>query len=1512
MSEPYRALAAFHSPVRAWFEASFATVTGAQERGWPPICEGASTLLLAPTGSGKTLAAFLAAIDKLVFSPEPHPSERCRVLYVSPLKALGADVEKNLRAPLAGIAAAAERLGVPFRVPQVAVRSGDTPASERARMGKKPPDILITTPESLYLLLTSAARAGLASIETVIVDEIHSMVPTKRGAHLFVSLERLEALRPRSAAPLQRIGLSATQRPLEEVARLLGGGEIGAGGTFTPRPVSIVDAGTKKAWDLRVEVPVDDMAKLVAEEARAPKRGRRASAPEEPPPERERSIWPSIHPRLVELVRAHRSTMIFTNSRRLAERLAGALNETAGEEIALAHHGSIAKETRLLIEDRLKRGELPAIVATSSLELGIDVGAVDLVVQIEAPPSVASGLQRIGRAGHQVGAVSRGVIFPKYRGDLLAAAASTARMVAGEVEETFYPKNPLDVLAQQIVAAVSMDPWTADALFTMVRRAAPFADLPRGSFEGVLDMLSGRYPSDAFAELRPRLTWDRESGRLTAREGARRIAIVNGGTIPDRGLYGVYLVEDADNPKSRRVGELDEEMVFESRVGDVFLLGASSWRIAEITHDRVLVTPAPGEPGRMPFWHGDRPGRPPELGRAIGALSRTLLQAKPPAAMKRLREQHGLDERAALNLLAYLRDQAEATGEVPSDHTLVIERYLDEIGDYRVCVLSPFGSRVHAPWCTAVLARLREQSDQEIQGVWSDDGMVFRFPGADAPPPIERLIPAADEIEDRVVQSLGGSSVFAARFRENAGRALLLPRRRPGLRSPLWATRKKAADLLGVASRYGSFPLILETMRECLRDVFDLPGLVTLLRQIEAGEVRVRTVDSRIPSPFASSLMFSYVGNFLYDGDAPLAERRAHALSIDSTQLKELLGEAELRELLDADAIAETERALQRLDGHRPITHADGLHDLLLSLGDLTEAEIALRVAPAEIAPALVAELTAAHRALAVIIAGEARLIAVEDAARFRDALGVKLPRGVPAALLAPVADPLGDLCSRYARTHGPFTIEDLAARFGLGVAPARVALGALGAAGRVTEGDISPGKRGREWCDVEVLRSLKRRSLARLRKEVLPVPPAALGRFLADWHGLGRSRSGPEALLTVLEQLQGAPFPASVLESDVLPARLGSYRAGDLDRLAAAGEIVWIGIEPLGPRDGKIALYLVDQRALLAPPPRRAEGELAARLRALFEQRGALFFADLAAETGAFPRDLLSALWDLVWAGEVTNDTTAPLRSYLKGAAAHEKELRRRPGALGFRSRRVGPPGSEGRWSLVSRAGRAPSETERRAALTRSLLDRYGVLTREAVHAEGILGGFSAVYDVLKAMEDAGRVRRGYFVAGLGATQFALPGADDRLRSLREGKPDEEARTFVLAATDPASPHGAALAWPATPDTARPQRAAGAHVILRDGELIGYLGKSEKDLTTFLPEHEPERGHVITALASALAGLVDAGRRRTLLIARIDGEDAEQSALGPSLVAAGFTPSSRGYFRRALAAEDRGHPRRR
>jgi len=1517
-------LAGFHPAVRTWFTEAFTEPTHAQRLAWPAILGLESTLLLAPTGSGKTLAAFLAAIERVMFSPLPEKQRRCRVLYVSPLKALAVDVERNLRAPIAGIAAVAMRTGATHRIPDIAIRSGDTPAKERARLRKTPPDILITTPESLYLLLTSQARETLRDVETVIVDEIHAVVGTKRGVHMLLSLERLELLRRDRTRPLQRIGLSATQRPLEEIARALGGGMIvhdapradaeardaplrddGAAseglddGHWKARPVTILDAGIRRAIDVRIEVPVEDMAALgTVDETLVP------SGPASQGPVR-RSIWPSIHPRLVELVRAHRSTMIFVNSRRLAERLATALNETAGEEIALAHHGSIAREQRSIIEERLKAGTLPAIVATSSLELGLDLGAVDLVVQISAPPTVAAGLQRVGRASHHVGGTSSGIFFPKYRGDLLACAAVVERMRAGAVEATAYPRSPLDVLAQQIVAITSDGAIEVEALYALVRGAAPYAELPRSAFLGVLDMLSGRYPSDELASLRARIVWDRVAGTLRARQGSQRLAIVNAGTIPDRGLYGVFLA-GGDPRHSRRVGELDEEMVFETREGEVIVLGASSWRIDEITHDRVLVTPAPGEPGKMPFWRADGLDRSRELGEAIGKLTRTLATQSAAAGQALLTESYGLDLWAAQNLVAYVHEQREATGEVPSDKTIVVERFRDEFGDWRVCVLTPFGGRLHAPWATCVQARLRGDTDFEVETTWSDDGMVFRLPESDAPPAVEQFLPDPDELEALLVRTIGGTALFAARFREAAGRALLLPRRSPGKRSPLWAQRKRSADLLVVASRYPSFPIVLETYREVMRDIFDLPGLIDVLRKVRSRRLRVVTVDSPRASPFAAAILFSYVGSFLYDGDAPLAERRAQALSVDHAQLRELLGEAELRELLDVDAIASLERALQQLDRERPPAHADGVHDLLLLLGDLTRDELVARVSPELPLEAALTTLLRERRVCEVGIAGERRLIAAEDAGRYRDALGVVPPRGLPDVFLERVSGALESLLARFARGRGPFLAEAAALRFALGHAPVTTALDALVAREKLVLGEFLPGGRSREYCDAEVLRAIKRRSLARLRNAVEPVAADAYARFLLDWQGVSRKRRGLDALLDVVGQLQGAPIPASVLEREVLPARVEGYTPAMLDTLAAAGELVWRGVEPLAPADGRIALYLTDHYRALAPPAQSADGELQSKVRALLAERGAQFYSDLLRETAAFPADLLAALWDLVWCGEATNDTLQPLRAILLGTKS-DRRSRDRDRAASFRSRRLGPPGSEGRWSLLPTiavgAGSKPTDTERRTALARQLLERHGVLVREAVHAEGHADGFGAVYGVLKAMEEGGRVRRGYFVAGLGATQFAQPGADDRLRAARESS--EVQQTLVLAATDPASPWGAALHWPERAvvegaSGARPQRAAGARVVLVDGALAAWLGRGNDSMITFLPEDEPARSHLAAALAAALARPVDDGEQRAAILSTIDGLPASrEGVLGAALAAEGFTATSRGLFKR-------------
>ncbi len=1460
----------FSPATRTWFEETFERATDAQRAAWPSILEGQSTLLLAPTGSGKTLAAFLAAIDRAMASPEPPRAARCRILYVSPLKALAVDVERNLRSPLAGITRTAERLGIAYRPLQTAMRTGDTPAGERARMLRRPPDLLITTPESLYLMLTSGAREVLRSVDTVIIDEIHAVAPTKRGAHLFVSLERLEALRPGDARPLQRIGLSATQRPIEEVARLLGGMQRSAGGALVPRPVEVADARAEKPIELTIEVPVDDMTQLGASERPGALRGDSAEGGPA------RSIWTSIHPRLVELVRAHRSTMIFVNNRRLSERLAAALNETAGESIARAHHGSVAREERVQIEDALKSGRLPCIVATSSLELGLDLGAVDLVVQIEAPPSVASGIQRVGRASHHVGGTPRGTIFPKHRADLLATAEAARRMRAGEIEETRHLKNPLDVLAQQIAAIVGTEGAIAvSALHDLVRGAAPFAELSRGILDGVLDMLSGRYPSDEFAELRPRLTWDRETDTLTPRKGTQRLAILNGGVIPDRGLYGVFL-DTGDTKTSKRVGELDEEMVFEAREGEIFVLGATSWRITNITQDRVLVVPAPGQPGKMPFWRGDRVGRSASLGRGIGALTRFLSRATDEGAMARLTEEHFLEARAAANLVRYVRDQSEAPYVVPTDRAIVIERFKDEIGDYRVCILSPFGARVHAPLSTCIVTKAREQLGVECESVYSDDGLVLRFPDDDAPPEVATLFPSPDEIEDLLVRSLGETPLFASHFREAAQRALLLPRRQPGKRSPLWAQRKRASDLLAVASRFPSFPMLLETYRECLEDVFDVPALTALMREVSKGTLRLVSVDAERASPFSASLLFGYVGNFVYDADAPLAERRAQALSIDHAQLKELLGQAELRELLDPDAVADVARWAQRTE--RAIDDPDELHDLLLLLGDQTGAELDARLGQKR--AAILGPLLERRRVIAIRIAGDERFVAVEDAGRYRDAIGAMPPPGLAEAYLAKVEAPMLDLVSRYARTHGPFVPGEIATRLGASVEAVSRALEALLARGRVVRGEIDPTRKGIDWCDADILRAIKRRSLAALRREVEPVSHEAYARFLVRWHGLDRPRRGQEALLAALDKIAGTPIPLLALERDVLPARVSDYRPGDLDALLASGEVVWRGIEGAASGGGRIALYARPEFELLAPPVVPREGALQGEIREQLASRGAVFFHELTRATGAFPPDVLDALWDLVWSGEATNDTLAPLRSRARG-----DDKRARSRVL---------PGSEGRWSLLV-PQTTPTETERRTALVRALLTRHGVLVREALAIEGIAGGMSAVYDVLRAMEDAGRVRRGYFVEGLGAAQFALPGADEPLRAERE--PPKDARPMLLGATDPANAWGAALPWPKREGGQKPMRADGALVVLgADGRLLAWVGRAERTLLTFLG---PDAAHDAEVIAKTIAGPVDRGARGAMLVAQVDGVAAESSVLAEPLKRVGFTATSRGMLKR-------------
>ena len=1596
----------FTPATREWFRGAFAAPTEAQLGAWDAVSAGDNALVVAPTGSGKTLSAFLWALDSFIREsnnrPEPEKAPRriTRVLYISPLKALGVDVERNLRSPLIGITQTAARLGLPAPEITVGVRSGDTPPADRRRLLTRPPDILITTPESLFLMLTSRARETLAAVDTVILDEVHAVAGTKRGAHLAVSLERLDALLPKHA---QRIGLSATVEPREEVARFLGGA----------RPVRIVAPPSTKRWDLTVTVPVEDMTDLPAAAAAhdlGPASGLQPQA----------SIWPHVEEKIVDLIEANRSTIVFANSRRLAERLTARLNEiheqramagpddpwvrpdtapgtgpgtepgnaptprngppaelmaqagsTSGAEplLARAHHGSVSKDQRAQIEDDLKSGRLRCVVATSSLELGIDMGLVDLVVQVESPNSVASGLQRVGRAGHQVGEVSQGVFFPKHRGDLVNTTVTVERMRAGGIEPLSIPANPLDILAQQTVAATALGSVDAEEWFDVVRRSAPFASLPRSAFEATLDLLAGKYPSDEFAELRPRIVWDRGAGTILGRPGAQRLAVTSGGTIPDRGLFGVFLVGSEDAAKGgRRVGELDEEMVYESRVGDVFALGATSWKIEDITHDRVLVSPAFGQPGKLPFWKGDSLGRPVELGRALGAFRRELAASTPNAAGARLAAA-GLDAWAAANVTAYLREQQEATTVVPNDTTLVVERFQDELGDWRVVLHSPFGLPVHAPWALAVGARLHQRYGLDGSAMAADDGIVLRVPMMeDEPPGAELFLFEEDELDAIVTAEVGGSALFASRFRECAARALLLPRQNPAKRTPLWQQRQRSAQLLDVARKYPTFPIILETVRECLQDVYDLPALRAIAAAIGKRELRILETTTRQPSPFAQSLLFGYVAQFLYEGDSPLAERRAAALSLDPGLLNDLLGRAELRELLDPAVIARTEAELQRLTEDRKLKGLEGTADLLRLLGPLGAGDIDRRLHPdpgSGGAEAHVRALVRANRALTVNVAGRQVHAAIEDASRLRDALGVPLPIGVPLAFIEPVADPLGDLVGRFARTHGPFTAAEAAERLGLGTAVVLSVLRRLGTEGRVVEGEFRPTETAQtddaarpapsEWCDAEVLRKIRRRSLAALRAEVEPVDTDTYGRFLPKWQFVGENLRGIDGVATVIDQLSGVPVPASAWETFVLPARVRDYQPAMLDELMATGEVLWSGAGGLAGNDGWVSLHLAEHAPLTLTPQTGFEpGAVHRSLLDVLGTGGGYFFRQLAepvreAHPALNDVDILGALWELVWAGLVGNDTFAPVRGLLGGGRTAHKQ---RVGAPRARAARIGRlrgmrgpgmhdaglateargaglrpgaaalatpslPGAAGRWSRLPEPEADP--TLRAHATAEYLLDRYGVLTRGSVMAEDVPGGFGLLYRVLSRLEESGRTRRGYFIERLGAAQFSVPATVDRLRGHTRdtdldavhaadsaaggagssaGTPGRVPAAVALAATDPANPYGAALPWPsleASPDSPaatghRPGRKAGAVVVLVDGALCLYVERGGKTVLAF--------GNDAGALAAASRALVAAlrtARVDKMSMERANGLPILDSALGSALLEAGFYSSPSG-----------------
>ena len=1475
----------FSQATSKWFDDTFNEPTPIQRHGWEAIKNGSHSLLIAPTGSGKTLAAFLTGIDYCL-TLQPDAPVGVRVLYVSPLKALVYDVERNLRAPLIGVQHKATALELSMRDVKVDVRTGDTPHRQRQQQLKEPADILVTTPESLFLMLGSKARETLRSVHTVIVDEIHALAPTKRGVHLALSLERLALL---CAHDPQRIGLSATVRPRDEVARFLGG----------ERSVEVIDLSAKPLLDVTVSVPVPDMENATnsAETDRGGPILSELYTREVSTPPAERSIWSAIYPQLLQQIKQNRATIIFVNSRGLCERLTQRLNDLAQEEIVRSHHGSVSREKRAEIEEGLKQGQIRGIVATSSLELGIDMGAVDRVIMVESPGSVARGLQRAGRAGHHVGEISVGCIFPKFRGDLLESTVIAQRMLAGNIEAIRVPQNALDVLAQHLVAICCETERKFEQIAHLVSRAYPYHQLSTDMLRAVLDMLSGHYPSQAFADLKPLLAWDRTNDELRARRGAAMVSRMNAGTIPDRGNYTVTL-----GPEGTRVGELDEEMVFETRPGENILLGATTWRVEEITRDKVIVSPAPGEPGKLPFWRGEGPGRPIELGQALGAFVRKLGSLKYEHAMAWLHKNAQLDANAAANLATYIIEQKRHTGSLPTDRSITVERFRDELGDWRVCILTPFGARVHAPWAMALQQVLSTHSGFEVQVMYTDDGIVLRFADIDELPELKSLLPDPNDIDELVTDQLAHTALFAGLFRENAVRSLLLPRRRPEQRNPLWAQRLKSQNLLAAVRKYASFPIVLETYRQALSDLFDIAALRKLLLDIQSRQIRVDEVETGSASPFARSLVFAYVAAYIYEQDAPLAERKAQALTLDRNLLNELLGQAQLRELIDPEVMNELEVELQHLTAARRARDADELHDLLRRLGDLSEDEINAR-AHCTVAAAL-NQLAKEGRAVQVKIAGEWRWIAAENAAIYRDALGVMPPSGLPGAFLQPPDNPFEFLLHRYARTHGPFLTGDIAQRFGLQAAQVEPVLCALANTGILMQGEIRPGGIELDWCEIEVLRHLKRRTLARLRHAVAPVDGATLSLFLPQWHGLGSKREGLARLLEVLTQLEGLELSWSILHTSLLPARIAGFKLEMLDMLTATGQVVWVGRSPLGSKDGRIALYLREhvRELLVADEPLAPQEQMHSLIIEHLQTHGASFLFELESAVRQQLADTTShafeaALWDLVWAGCITNDTFAPLRS-----------LGRRQSKSSRKRWRSGQSMAGGRWSLVSGLlDNNISDTQRSVARANMLLERYGIVCRETVLSEEIPGGFAPVYKVLSALEESGHVRRGYFIEGLSGAQFARPGIVDRLRGMRPEETTDievEAKEIIyLSVIDPANPWGSLLPWPETGSTAsavKPRRVAGAWLLLHTGKPLIYLAANGRQLITF-PVNLAEPG-LNNAAFAALHLIPKKTRRRSLIIEKIDGQPIRDSKHYESMLACGFVSDYRGLASEIVA----------
>jgi ATP-dependent Lhr-like helicase len=1329
-----------------WFRETFGEPTPAQEIAWPALARGESALVVAPTGSGKTLAAFLVFLDRLAKEPD-REREGVRVLYVTPLKALGNDIHRNLEVPLEGMTRLAERLGQPPPGITIGIRSGDTPQKERDRLTRKPPDVLITTPESLYLMLTSERAAKtLASVEAVIVDEVHALAPNKRGTHLALSLERLAWLTGR---PFQRIGLSATVRPAERVAAWLSGHERG-----TARPIQVLDSGGRKEIDLTIASPVEDFRELPGE-----------------------SVWPSIFDELHRLVREHRSTLIFVNNRRLAERAARQINERAGEDLARVHHGSLSREKRYEVEALLKAGKLPAMVSTSSMELGIDIGAIDLVVQIESPKSVTAGLQRVGRAGHLVGEVATGRIIPKVRVDLVDAAAVARGMLRREIETTEVPEGCLDILAQQIAATVSNGEWTDTQLFELARGSYPFRELDRGRFEAVLGMLSGKYPAARFGELRPRVVWNRSNGEVRARPGTRMLAVTNGGAIPDRGYFRVV-----HSGTGARLGELDEQFVFEARPGDSFLLGSAVWRLEHIDRDEVIVTEAPGAMPTIPFWEGDLAGRPYEQGVRFGEfLGEVAQRLDDPDVEGWLREECALDELAAANLKTFLTEQRDAAGELPTNRKILVEEFDDELGDRRVLVHSPFGSRVHNAWMLVVRARIRDAENLDVEAIASDDGFMLRLPGRDSPVPIDLItqLPGDEELDELLLRELQISPIFGALFRECAARALLLPRRMPDRRTPLWLQRIRAQDLMQLVKRYGEFPILLEAYREAWDDLLRVRDFRVVADGLRSGEIAVHHVASDIPSPFAFHFLFDYQMENRYVGDYPRAEWRTQLLAVDRDLLARVVRPDALRDLLDAGAIQRVEALLQRMDDRSRPRTADELADALTALGDLTDEEMRARAGSRwrEMADLLVQD----GRAVRVEVGGERRWVPADHAAEYE-----AMAKGDDSAT--------GVVLRRHLAGHGPVTAAELASRYGLPEAEITAALMELRSDGQVSTGEFRPGGSEREWVDTDNLKRIHRETLQVLRKEIQPVDPERYADFLL---AQAVETPGTEAgARLVLERLAGLPVPAAALIPEILSPR---FRHGDIsavESLVRVGEYLWQGLP-----GRRVALFPRSGAERLLRRPAEASGEAAGAVEALLAERGASFLSEVSRDAGLPEPDALKALFALAWAGRVTNDA-------LTGIQEPGRARARR----GTRAERLGEAHripQYGRWSLLPLPVEDPAEAAE--AWAERLLPGYGVVAREVASAADVPVPWPLLVDALTTMEAQGRARRGYFVRALSGIQFALPATVDRLR----GEPRSGLR--MVAVADPANAYGAIL--PLASDMPyRPSRVPGSWLVTRDG----------------------------------------------------------------------------------------------